>query len=83
MSQHCTLEDLLAIRDGEGPFAARRHLERGRGAVLISAGTAVTLAFRPAFESAAATWSRDAPKTRSTVMTSVVGAFIDWPVYSA
>jgi hypothetical protein len=27
MSQHCSLEDLLALRDGEAPFAARRHLD--------------------------------------------------------
>lgn len=27
MSQHCTLTDLLAIRDGEGSFATRRHLD--------------------------------------------------------
>ena len=26
-TQHCTVEDLLALRDGEGSGAARRHLE--------------------------------------------------------
>lgn len=27
MSQHCTLEELLAVRDGEGSAATRRHAE--------------------------------------------------------
>ena len=27
MTQHCTMEDVLAIRDGEGSSAARRHLD--------------------------------------------------------
>ncbi|MBI2402651.1 MAG: hypothetical protein HYV20_07930 [Gemmatimonadetes bacterium] len=27
MTQHCTMEDLLAVRDGEGTAAARRHVD--------------------------------------------------------
>ncbi len=28
MSQHCTMEELLAVRDGEGTAAARRHVDQ-------------------------------------------------------